>query len=144
MARLRCEVVTPERIVFEDEKKLKRLTDLVHPLVSELEKQLIKTHEGDPRVAAVVLDVPLLLETGQDKWCDCVIFVQADEPLRYERMRKSRGWPPEKTKKIEKLQLALDAKARMSDYTICNNSDVPRLAAQVADVLSRVLQGPDN
>ena len=124
------------RIVFQEKTELDKLMALVHPLIFEREKQLLEAYKRDPAVVGVVLDVPLLFEVGQDKWCDCVVFVDAEESLRYERLRRNRGLEAEKARKIEKKQMALDMKAKMSDHVIRNNSSIPELSRQVEEFFS--------
>jgi len=129
-------------IVFADEAALKQLTDLVHPLIAQREKELIRAYQQDPAIAAVVLDVPLLFESGQDKWCDFVIFIQSEAHLRLERL-KNRRWSAEKIKKIKKwgnFQLALDKKAKMSDHILRNNSGICDLTKQVVELYSKILE----
>ncbi len=125
-------------IVFENSDKLNQLTQLVHPLIAEREKELINLYQGIPEVAAVVLDVPLLFEVGQDKWCDTVVFVDCEEPIRQKRLKKNRGWEEEKRKKIENLQLGVNVKAQKADYIIRNNSSVSEIAVQVKNVFNKI------
>jgi len=122
-------------IVFNDENELKKLTDLVHPLVEARQQELIQGQQDDPQVKAIVLDVPLLFEVGQNTLCDTVIFVRAEESVRLSRLQK-RGWTAKKAKKAENLQFALDTKGKMSDHTLDNNSSIPVLARQVAKLFS--------
>lgn len=126
------------RIVFEDREKLNQLTQLVHPLIAEREKELISLYQGSFEVAAVVLDVPLLFEAGQDKWCDIIVFVDCEEPIRQKRLKKSRGWEEEKRKKIENLQLGVNFKAQKADYVIRNNSSISEIAVQVKTLLNKI------
>jgi len=125
-------------IVFEDPDKLHQLTQLVHPLIAEREKELIALYQGNPEVAAVVLDVPLLFETGQDQWCDTVVFVDCEESIRRKRLKQSRGWEEEKVKKIENLQLGVNFKAQKADSIIRNNSSVSEIAVQVKTLLHTI------
>jgi len=127
------------QVVFGDPEALERLTNLVHPLVFERQRQLLQAHQGNPEVKAIVLDAPLLCEVGQDEWCDAVVFVEADEAVRRERLRRTRGWEREKLRKIENLQWPLEHKASRADYIVRNNSDNAAVADQVADILARVL-----
>ena len=127
------------RIVFNDPSQLKKLTDLVHPLIERRQAQLMAEYQGNPGIKAIVLDIPLLFEVGQNRLCDAVVFVQVDENLRTERLGK-RGSDPEQTKKAENLQFALDMKAKMSDYKVQNNSSIPCLAMQIARLLSALMQ----
>jgi len=128
------------RIVFDNGKLLKQLTDLSHPLILQQEKELLQAYQKDPKVTAIILDVPLLFESGQDKWCDYVVFVRADETLRYERLRQNRGWNAEKIRKIENFQIALDKKAKKTEYIVDNNSSIPAVSLQVKKVLSTILK----
>ena len=126
------------RIVFEDRDKLNQLTQLVHPLIAEREKELISLYQGSFEVWAVVLDVPLLFEADQDKWCDVVVFVDCEEPIRRKRLKESRGWEEEKAKKIENLQLGVNFKAQKADYVIRNNSSISEIAVQVKTLLNKI------
>lgn len=128
------------QIVFQDDNELGRLAALVHPLIIEWEKQLLQGYQADTDYRAVVLDVPLLVELGQEKLCDFVVFIRTDESLRQARLSRQRGWEVEKTKKIEKLQIALDTKEKMSDYVICNNSNIPELFKQVSNIFANMVR----
>jgi len=127
------------RIVFENPDKLNQLTQLVHPLIAEREKELIILYQGTSELAAVVLDVPLLCETGQDKWCDVVVFVDCEESIRQKRLKKNRGWEEAKRKKIENLQLGVNFKAQKADYIISNNSSYFDIAVQVRKLLNQIM-----
>ncbi|KPK76747.1 MAG: hypothetical protein AMJ79_05605 [Phycisphaerae bacterium SM23_30] len=129
------------QIVFEDARKLKKLTDMVHPLIAERVKKLIESYQGDSQVAAVVLDVPLLLEAGYEIGCDLVVFVAADEAIRRRRLMQIRGWEAEKVKKIENMQLSLDSKAKKADFIVYNNSDISVLASQIEKIFNTLIEG---
>jgi dephospho-CoA kinase len=126
-------------IVFEDPTQLNQLTELVHPLIAEREQELLSFYQGDPKLSAVILDVPLLFESGQDKWCDAVVFVACEEEIRRKRLKTKRGWEPEKAQKIENLQLGVNVKAQKADYIIRNNSSVSEIAVQVKELLPKIL-----
>ena len=130
------------KIVFDDQKSLDQLTGLVHPLIGRRQEELMAGAQEDPDVVAIVLDVPLLIETGQREMCDFLVFVETSEAVRRARLRNKGDWGPDRAKKVEKLQLALDIKARMSDYRVQNNSGAPDVAPQVASLLSMIV-GPE-
>jgi len=131
---------TVGKIVFEDARELQKLTDLVHPLISERTKELIESYQGDSQVSAIVLDIPLLLEAGYEQWCDYIIFIDVDEEIRHQRLSQNRGWDRKKIKKIEKLQIPLDKKAEKADFRVYNNSSIPELAQQINNILTTVLE----
>ena len=130
-------------IVFDDADELKKLTDLVHPMIFERIEGLIEANIGNPAVRAVVLDIPLLVELRRENMCDLLVFVQSDDDIRHGRLRGNRGWDKKKIKKIENLQIILDKKAKISEYTIVNNSNIPDLVPQIDRVLSAILSKAD-
>jgi len=127
-------------IVFDNPGELGRLTKLVHPKVLEMQSLMLQGYMADSGVKAIVLDVPLLVEVGWEKQCDCLVYVEVEDGIRRARLREKRGWGSEKIKKIENLQIVLDKKAKMSEYVVGNSSDIPDLALQVAKIFSLVLQ----
>jgi len=127
-------------IVFDNPEELARLTKLVHPRILELQRLMVQGYMANPAVKAIVLDVPLLVEVGWEKQCDCLVYVEVAEAIRRGRLREKRGWGLEKIKKIENLQIVLDKKAKMSEYVVSNSSDIPDLALQVAKIFSLILQ----
>jgi len=71
------------QVVFSDETELRRLNDMLHPLIfAQMRRELEKTR------GVAVMDVPLLYETGLDQWCDevwCAYVPQAEQILRLRR-----------------------------------------------------------
>jgi len=131
---------TVGKIVFEDDRELKKLTDLVHPLIFERTKKLIESYQGDAQVSVIVLDIPLLLETGYESWCDYIIFIEIDEEIRHKRLCENRGWDRKKIKKVEKFQIPLDKKVKKADFRVYNNSSIPELAQQINNIFTTVLE----
>src|SRR5690349_8984605 len=63
-------------IVFKDPAALRRLEALLHPMVRAAERRFLARMSAR-RVPVVVLDIPLLYETGGERRCDAVIVVTA-------------------------------------------------------------------
>jgi dephospho-CoA kinase len=135
---------TVGKIVFQDEREMKKLTDYIHPLVIHREQELIDKYNNDNNIRAIILDVPLLIETRQHQWCDHVVFVDAEEAIRHERIHKKRGWDKKRINFAEKMQIGLDKKVEISDYRVDNNSGIPGVASQTATILSRILESEED
>ena len=118
-------------IVFADPAKLRKLEGLTHPLIDELQRQRMHQLQADHRCGAIVLDVPLLFEVGQDKLCDQVLFLEVDERVRNQRVTANRGWSESELCRREKAQQPLDLKRQKSAYVLENNSDIDSLRRQV-------------
>jgi dephospho-CoA kinase len=129
--------------VFENPAERERLERLLHPWVNNARQSLMEAHADDPQVIAFVWDTPLLFETGLNKECDAVVFVEASPQLRASRVAVSRGWSEGEWVRREKLQQPLDKKRNISDYCIVNtaeaNSGKTEVRKQVREILSLIL-----
>lgn len=125
-------------IVFNNPVERARLEGLIHPIVNAARSEEMTRLAGDPRVVAWVWDVPLLFETGLNRQCDSVVFVEASEATRLARVRR-RGWDEAELKNREKSQLPLDKKRSISDDLISNDDGIDVAREQVRHVLSRIL-----
>ena len=126
-------------IVFADADKLSSLNSIVHPLVLARAEQLVEQYNRQPEVAAIVLDMPLLVEAGWAKRCDRLIFVDCKQPLRVNRAKKLGVFDENQLKIRENFQISLDNKVNISDNVIDNNSGFSALARQVADIFSCIM-----
>lgn len=127
--------------VFADPAERVRLERLIHPYVAADRDRAMRRHADDPRVRAFVWDVPLLFETGLDKSCDYVVFVDAPLDERVRRVAGTRNWPPGELERRENSQYPLDKKRGMSHYVLGNTADAAVAREQVRDVLSRIVAG---
>jgi dephospho-CoA kinase len=127
------------RKVFSRPDELRRLEQLLHPIVNQARDTLMKAKANEPQVLAFVWDTPLLLESALEKNCDAVVFVDAPVELRQERLKQSRGWEAAELQSRENLQMPLDKNREISDYVISNAAGTDQVRAQVREVLSRIL-----
>jgi dephospho-CoA kinase len=126
-------------IVFSDPVKLKKLTDILHPLVSAEVERLTAGFSKDISSKAIVLDMPLLMEVGWEKRCDYVIFIDCKPQIRLERAKKTGFFDAHMLKIRENLQISLDKKKRIADNIVDNNSDLSGLSKQIADIFSSII-----
>jgi dephospho-CoA kinase len=125
-------------IVFADARKITSLNKVIHPLVLKKTEEFIEKYNSQKNVTAIVLDMPLLVETGWEKRCDTLIFVDCKEEIRAKRAQKL-GFSKKQIKIRENFQISLDKKAKLTDNTIENNSGFSTLVRQVADIFSYIL-----
>lgn len=128
------------RVVFDNAEQLHRLEALIHPLVHRRRTELRRQHQADPAVKAIVEDVPLLMEKGLERDCDVVVFVDASEAARRERVAANRGWTSEELSRRQKNQVSLDTKRKHAHYVVDNNADEACSLRQVRQLLTRILQ----
>lgn len=125
------------KIVFNDPSQRQRLESYIHPIVNAEREQRMAS--ARPEVKAFIWDIPLLFEANLNNRCDCIIFIDAPEELRKQRVRQNRGWPAEELARRENLQIPLDKKRSLSDYVVSNTQDVGVVRSQIRDVFSRIL-----
>lgn len=107
-------------IVFCDRKSLDKLCGIIHSAVISDIKKSIRDTAKRGRVPAVVLDAPLLIETGMHKMVDVLIVVMTGPKAQIERAKKKTGMSAAEIKKRIKNQLPLKEKAKMADYIVDN------------------------
>src|SRR4051812_31575414 len=130
------------RRVFNDEQERRRLEQLIHPIVAELRDEQMRQAATDASVKAYVWDTPLLLEAGLGEQCDFIVYIDAPELQRLERVRQARGWDEAQWRQREKLQMPLDKKLDMANDIVRNTAGADdEVRNQVRKVLSRILAG---
>jgi dephospho-CoA kinase len=80
----------------------------------------------------VVLDAPVMFQSGWDRWCDRIVFVDCAPGLRRQRAAE-RGWPEGELERREAFQMSLGEKRRRSTDVIDNSrrDDIVWLRHQV-------------
>jgi dephospho-CoA kinase len=117
------------QVVFGDDETaraaLRYLESIVHPQTGKLIHRQIADAIGR-NAPAVVLDIPLLFETGWDIWCDQVWFIDtSDETVLASANR--RGWTAETLERRKARQLPVDQKRRLSSHIIDNHGTLEQL-----------------
>ena len=123
-------------IVFSDAKARERLESLIHPLVQELQEKAFNSAPNN--AIALVIDAPLLMESGLDQQCDVIIFVACPFETRLKRVIDSRGWNEEQLRNREVVQIGLDTKRSSADHIIINDGDIAYLEQQMKLVLALI------
>jgi len=120
-------------IIFNNPEKKKQLEALIHPLVFERIQEKIKNIEKKDPDAVVVVEVPLMIETGSYKNYDVVIVVYAPEEIQLKRLL-NRGMEKEDALKRIKSQMPIDEKVKYADIVIENTGTLEELKKKVENV----------
>jgi dephospho-CoA kinase len=123
--------------VLGSPEDLRKLESFIHPLVRKRRERFIAhwQKQGSP---LVVLDIPLLFETGQEKELDYVIVVSANEEVQRKRAMARPGMTEQKLAGILARQMSDLEKRRRANFVIENSGSLEDLRSQV-DTLSRTL-----
>jgi dephospho-CoA kinase len=104
-------------IVFADDSKLQQLEGILHPLVRMKEHAFLAA-AARRRERLVVLDIPLLLETGGDARCDGVVVVSAPVAIQKSRVLRRPGMTDERLQAIMGHQINDVDKCHMADFVV--------------------------
>jgi len=100
------------------------------PIRAEIRKQLDQLL-NEKKADAIVLDIPLLLESQWDRICDAVWFIDAPEEIRLQRAL-DRGWTQEHFRAREASQWSLADKLAKSSCVISNVGTLEELKENLA------------
>ncbi len=129
------------RRVIGDPTAMKRLETIVHPLVrAERERFVVAAREAGARL--VVLDVPLLYETGSDGEVDAVVLVSAPLAVQKARVLARPGMTAARFAAILARQMPDAAKRRRARFVIETGDGLEAAERQVEAVIA--VLGNDN
>lgn len=122
--------------VFGDEAALKTLNGILHPMVFEAIEQAIHDNHHQP---ALVLDIPLLYETGYDKRCGAVFCAWAPEATQLERL-KERGLSEEEARARIGSQMSALEKAKRADRLIITTGSREESARAIWNIYQETIR----
>ncbi len=103
--------------VFKDRDALHRLEAVLHPLVREAREQFLAL-ERRRGTGLVVLDIPLLYETGYERSCDAVAVVSAPTFVQMQRLRQRPHLDAQRIDAILARQIPDGEKRRRAHFVI--------------------------
>lgn len=116
--------------ISKDPSFLSRLEAVVHPLVNQKRSEFLKdaSQKGAP---IVVLDVPLLFETGQSKKVDLIVVVTTDEHIQKARALNRPGMTVEKYNLLLSRQFSNLEKIKRAHWVLDTSFGLDRAKADV-------------
>ena len=122
------------KYVLGSPSEMKRLESIIHPLVHAREQAFLKT-QTEAGAEFVLLDIPLLFETGGEKRVDKIIVVSASAEEQRKRVLSREGMTEEKFQAILKRQIPDAEKRKRADFIIDTNHGVEHAARQVREII---------
>jgi dephospho-CoA kinase len=126
--------------VLGDPAALQRLEAIVHPLVRQAEEKFLRDAEA-AGAKVVVLDIPLLFETGGERRVDATVVVSAPEPMQRSRALE-RGLSLEQLEALLVRQMPDAEKRRRADFVVDSGQGVEHARTQVRQILAAVAKMP--
>ena len=127
--------------VLGDSAAIKKLETIIHPLVGRAEARFLD-EAARKDAAVVVLDIPLLFETGADRRCDAVVVVSAPAQVQRARAFERPGMTEEKFEAILAKQTPDAEKRARADFVVDTSKGFDAARAQVREILGRIVRMP--
>ena len=128
--------------VFSDKVALKRLEQIIHPLVRLKQVEFIKMCRRQNRVAGI-LDVPLLYEVKTDRICDFTVVVSAPKFIQKQRVMARPGMTPNRFEETLDRQMPDIEKQKRADFVVPTGLNKRHTLNHLCKII-RTLQNPRN
>jgi dephospho-CoA kinase len=126
------------RIVFNDSTMRRMLEEIIHPDVMRVMDEEISSIKAGFPDAVVILDVPLLIETGMHKGVSEVIVVYCPEDMQIMRLMIRDKISEEEALARVRAQISIEEKRRYASLLIDNSASVDETRKQVEDAYDRL------
>jgi len=127
--------------VVHDQAAIKQLEQIVHPMLGASRQKFLEEAErsGAP---VVVMDIPLLFETGGEKRVDAVVVVSTDAATQRERILARGTMTSEALDGILARQLPDAEKRKRADFVVDTSHGLDPVRAAIRDILAEVVKMP--
>jgi dephospho-CoA kinase len=127
--------------VVHDPAAMKRLEGIVHPMLGASRQKFFADAEaaGAP---VVILDIPLLFETGGEKRVDAVVVVTTSPEIQRERVLARGTMDGTRLDAIIARQLPDAEKRKRADFVVDTSHGLDPVRAQIKDILAKVVKMP--
>ncbi len=123
-------------IVFENKDKLKKLNEIMHPVILKKMWEEVEKLKKDYKI--IVVDIPLLFEINMENEVDKVLLIYSSKEIQIERIMNRDGRSREEAIKIINSQMPLYKKREKSDYIIQNNDSLEKLEKNLDKVVQKL------
>jgi dephospho-CoA kinase len=127
--------------VVHDAAAIKRLEQIVHPMLGASRQKFLDDAEQSGAPIAVV-DVPLLFETGGEKRVDAVVVVTTTPEIQRQRILARDNMTSEKLDAILARQLPDAEKRRRADFVVDTSHGIDPVRARIRDILNEAVKMP--
>src|SRR5882757_8998811 len=127
--------------VVHDPAAMKQLEQIVHPMLGASRKKFLDDAEASG-APVVVVDVPLLFETGGEKRVDAVVVVTTSPELQRERVLARGTMDSERFDAIVARQLPDAEKRKRADFVVDTSDGLDPVRERIRDILVDVVKMP--
>jgi dephospho-CoA kinase len=127
--------------VVHDPAAIKQLEQIVHPMLGASRRKFLDDAEASG-APVVVMDIPLLFETGGEKRVDAVVVVTTSPETQRERILARGTMTNEALDAILARQLPDAEKRKRADFVVDTSHGLDPVRAAIRDILAEVVKMP--
>ena len=127
--------------IVGDAAAYRRLESIIHPLVRGEQTAFLQA-EFEKGAGVVVLEIPLLFESGGDKRCDATIAVSAPYEVQRQRVLERPGMTQEKFEELVARQMPDREKRQRADFIVDTDVSLEETQKQITHILQQLESWP--
>lgn len=129
-------------IVFKDSEARQKLNSIMHPLIIQEVEEAISRYKNNrgPKAPALIIEAPLLFETGMEKLVDEVWLVTVDMPGQIQRIMKRNNIDEERARSRIASQMPQAEKIKKAHRLIDNSGSLEKTRIRVKELWENVIQ----
>jgi dephospho-CoA kinase len=124
-------------IVFADPKALRQIEKILHPLAEKAEKAFLAEARREGK-KAVLLEIPLLFETGAEKRCDVTICLTAAAKIQKARVLARPAMTEARFKAIRKRQMSESEKKKRATFIVNTGKNLADTERQLYQIWNKI------
>lgn len=126
-------------LVFSDSKELKKLNDITHPLIYQEIQEKIQV-EKNKKTPLVIVDAPVLFESGGQKYCDATLVITLPLDVQLKRLMARNNLTKNEAMNRINSQMPLTQKEKLATYVVDNTGTIKELENNLAKILKKMCE----
>ena len=122
------------QIVFSNKNKLKKIENIIHPIVNKKKNLFIKKN----RKKIIILEIPIIFEKKSAKNYDYIILMQINKKKQFERVIKRKNMTLKLLNDINLNQISSKQK-KYADFIVNNNNSKQETKKKLQSILNEIL-----
>lgn len=123
-------------LIFANHSLKKKLEEIIHPRVMKEQQRLIGQISSEDRDAIIIVNAPLLIESGFHQEVEILIVVTASNKRVVERLYRRNGLSEDEARPRISSQMPIEEKEKMADYIIDNNGNIDKTRERVSEIMT--------
>jgi dephospho-CoA kinase len=119
-------------IIFSDVSSKLKVEEILHSRIISRINEIISKEVSDTE--AIVVNAPLLFETGLDKVCNKIVTIKISYHIQVERLALRDDLSDDEIKKRIASQMPIEEKVKLSDFVVDNSGSKKDLKKQIENI----------